>query len=349
MSRRIRPELIRLPEYHVDQPPHRIKLNQNESPYDLPAELKSEVLARLETVAWNRYPTPYATQLSEKIAQANKWEMEGVLVANGSNVLTQALIAVTAIGGSLVLPDPTFSLYEIYGRFFKNKIYRVPLQEDFALSPDRFIRKVERYRPQIVFLANPNAPTGRLIPPEDLERMIQAVRGLVVVDEAYFPFSGETCLPLLKRYPQLVILRTFSKAFSLGGVRVGYILAAPDVVKEVRKGVPPFCVSVINAAIAEALLDNPRFVMRLVNEVIAERERVYEALTELTGLVAHPSRANFILFRTARAQKIYRGLVEAGILIRNISDSYRLKNCLRVTIGTPKENDRFLAALKKLL
>lgn len=349
MGVKIRNAVKKLPGYALRQERCPIKLDQNESPYDLPAELKSEIVARLAECPWNRYPTPYADSLREKLATLNKWDPEGILVASGSNVLTQAIVAVTALNGKLVLPNPTFALYELYGRLYNNKIYRVPLTHDFCLEPQALIRKIKAQRPELVFVANPNAPTGRLLPTTTLEDIIAASPGTVVVDEAYFPYSGETILPQLARSKNLVILRTFSKAFSLGGVRLGYVLADPAWTGELKKALPPFNVSVVAALIASVVLDHPSYVMKRVTETVAEREKVFQALTQLPELEAFPSSANFILFRSRKARALYEGLIGKGILIRNVSDGRRLRNCLRVTIGSPTENEQFLSAMRQLL
>lgn len=348
MAAKFRKEVLNLPAYHLDQPKHKVKLNQNESPYDLPAPLKRKILARLGRLDWNRYPSPYADGLRSKIARRVGWKASGVLLANGSNVLTQALVASTAVKGKVLISDPTFSLYGLYGALFANRVYRVPAAKDFSLDRKAIIRALRRSRPDIIFIANPNAPTGTPTPTADLEAIVRAARCLVVVDEAYYPFSGATLLRRLRRYPNLILLRTLSKAFSLGGARVGYLLGDPKVIAQVQKVVPPFCLNALSEAVAETVIESPRYVDRIVKEIIAEREKVYEALTELPGITPYPSAANFILFRAKQPQSIFKGLLKKGILIRDVSDRGRLKNCLRVTIGTPAENKKFLNAMKKI-
>lgn len=349
MSEKVRQQVRELTGYHLDQPPHKIKLNQNESPYDLPEALKKKVLARLAKLNWNRYPSPYADSLCQKLGQHLDWDPEGVLVGNGSNVLTQALIAATAVGGKLLVPTPSFSLYEIYGELFNNEVYKVPLRMDFSLDESRFTRALKQRRPDLTFIPNPNAPTGNLFAVTALKRLIKAAPGLIVIDEAYYPFSGETLLPILKRLPNLILLRTFSKAFSMGGVRVGYLVGHPDIVKEVRKVVPPFCLSALSVLITEAVLDAPAYVDKLVKEISKERDKLIKALSEVSGVTPFPSDANFILFRARQPQALFDGLLKAGILIRNVADGGPLKNCLRVTIGTPQENAAFLKAVRTLV
>ncbi len=348
MAAKIRTQVRKLAGYHLDQPDCRIKLNQNESPYDLPMGLKTRILGRLAQLPWNRYPSPYAAALREKIAVQVGWKTEGVLLANGSNVLTQAVVAAIAVGGKVMAPVPSFSLYELYGRLYNNKVVKVPLDAEFSLDGERFIKAMKKQRPNLTFIPNPNAPTGNLFSTKVLKELIQAAPGYIVIDEAYYPFSGATLVPMLRRHPQLLILRTFSKAFSLGGVRIGYLLGNPQTIREVRKVVPPFCLNALAETIAGAVLDSPKYVDKLVDEINRERHKVFVALRKLPGITPFPSHANFILFRARKPKAIFRGLLKKGILIRDVSDSGPLKNCLRVSIGTPKENQAFLRVMNQL-
>lgn len=349
MAPKVRTQVRKLAGYHLDQPSCQIKLNQNESPYDLPIGLKTRILGRLAQLPWNRYPSPYADQLREKIAAQVGWKADGVLLANGSNVLTQAVVGTIAIGGKVMAPVPSFSLYELYGRLYNNKVCKVPLRSDFSLDGERFIKAMKKERPDLSFIPNPNAPTGNLFGIKTLKELIAAAPGYIVIDEAYYPFSGATLVPLLRRNPQLLILRTFSKAFSLGGVRIGYLLGNPKVIREVQKVVPPFCLNALAETIASAVLDSPKYVEKLVEEINQERHKIFVALRKLPGITPYPSNANFILFRTAKPSVIFKGLLKKGILIRNVSDGGRLKNCLRVSVGTPKENQAFLRAMTCLI
>lgn len=349
MRTKIRKEVRRIPGYHLDQPDFAVKMNQNESAYDLPVSLKRRVIRRLARLPWNRYPAPYADSLVKKIARRERWVQEGVLVANGSNVLTQAMVAATAVGGKVMVLDPSFSLYSLYGELFNNRVINVPLGPDFSLDREAFIRRMKRAKPNLVFIPNPNAPTGTLYNEADLKAIVRAAPCLVVIDEAYYPFSGSTLKGSLKRYKNLVLLRTFSKAYSLGGVRVGYMLAAPEVIYQVRKLVAPFCVNALSVLVAETVLDSPKYVERVVKEVKQERAKLFDGLSDMPGITPFPSAANFLLFRTRQATKIYQGLIKKGVLIRNVADGKRLRNCLRVTVGSPRENAKFLREIERLV
>lgn len=344
----IRPEVKRLKGYRLERPAHTIKLNQNESPYDLPPAIKEKILQRIGEVAWNRYPTPFCDSLAKKIAEREGWDPEGVVVAGGSNILIQAVAVAAAAGRPILTVDPGFSLYEIEGRLLGSRVVKVPLNPDnFSLPVDRFLKRLAATRPAVVFLANPNAPTGTLFLEEALLKIVKKGRGLVLIDEAYHQFAGQNLLPYLKRHPNLILLRTLSKAFSLGGVRLGYLLAGPSLAAEIKKVILPFSVGVLSQAVGEAVLDDSAYVDRLVSEIVRERETLYDALTRIPSLKVTRSAANFILFQCRASRQLFEDLLQAGILIRDVS-SQRLPHALRVTVGSPEENRRFLQAIKEI-
>ena len=344
----IRPEILKIHGYSLKKQNDRIKLNQNESPYDLSSLIKDKVLEKMRESAWNRYPIPYATVLSEKIAVREGLKVENVLVSGGSNVLIQALVAATAVKGRVMTIAPSFSLYELQGKLLGNKVTEIILNEDFSLPTEKFLKTLKKEKPQIVFLPNPNAPTGNLFPEKDLLEIVKAAKlsqTLVVIDEAYYPFSGVTLAPQIKKYKNLVILRTFSKAFSLGGVRLGYMIADKSVTQEVQKIVLPFSVGILSQVLGEVVLDESQYVDRVVAEAISEREKIYQELSKRKDLKVYPSKTNFILFQpktTALFKDIQNKLSQKGIVIRDVSSKY-LPRALRISVGTPEENQEFLA------
>jgi histidinol-phosphate aminotransferase len=348
MKRYFRPEIQAMKAYDLATPPCEVKLNQNESPYDIPSDIKSQVLVQFVQTPWNRYTKPYADAVCEKLSTTIGWPAEGIAVANGSNVLIQALMMCVAVKQTVMTVTPTFSLYRLEAQVLGNEVVEVPLLKDFSFPIDEFLKTMKKKKPQIVFLANPNAPTGNLFSEEDLLKVIQAAPGLVVVDEAYYPFSQATLVSHLKKNKNLVILRTFSKAFALAGVRVGYFLADPAIVGEVRKVLLPYCVNSLSQIVAETLLDQPNMIQKWVGEIVGERDRLFEALSRLPHITPYPSEANFICFRTRAAKKTLQGLLEHGVLVRDISGPSPLRQCLRVSVGRPEENAQFLQALQAL-
>ena len=217
------------------------------------------------------------------------------------------------------------------------------------MPKDQLIRTIKKERPGIIFIANPNAPTGNLFDPDVLRKVVEITDCLVVVDEAYYPFSDFTVIDWTKQYDNLVILRTFSKAFSLGGLRLGWMVAEPEVSRMIEKCLLPFCINKLVYATALAVLDSPNYLKKYMKAINTERERVYKALKSLYSLTVYPSKTNFILFETDNADLLFKKLLEQKVIVRQMNDGRRLRNALRVTIGSKEENDAFLYALRKVL
>jgi len=343
-----RPEVLAEKAYHLDSYPELIKLNQNELPYDLPPNLKTELFRRLKEVALHRYPLPQPVRLKKAMAKRLRVDPKQLQFSNGSNVMIQAIISAAAGRGKVLTLDPTFSVYEIEAQLLGNRAIRVPLnREDFSLPLEKFLRTMRKERPRVIFVANPNAPTGNLFDEDALLEIARKAKCLTVFDEAYFQFSGKTLLPRLKKLPHVALLRTFSKGFGLGGVRIGYLIARPDVSEQVQKLLLPYCLSVLSEETALFVLEKQDYFDGIIAATLKERDRLLAGMGTIEGIQVFPSDANFILFRTRDANACFAHLVKNGILVRNVSNKHSLKNCLRVSVGQPKENDVFLSALRK--
>ncbi len=342
----VRPEVSKRAPYHLAVYPKAIKLNQNEFPYDLPLTLKKKLFRRLAALPFQRYPLTQPERLRRRLAKILRVRPGQIQVCNGSNVMIQALILTTAVGGRVMIMDPTFGVYEIQAGLFGNQVLKVPLDtEDFSFSLKTFLKVMKAKRPQIIFLANPNAPTGNLLPTPDIVEILRQAKCLVVVDEAYYSFSKITLLPYLKKFPNLVILRTFSKGFGLGGVRVGYMVAREEISQQVEKVLLPYCLNILSEETALFALDHQKYFQPILHEVIRERERMFHAMRSMKGVDCFPSAANFLLFRVKDSGKCFRHLLKKGVLVRDVSNRFHLRNCLRVSVGKPKENEAFLRAL----
>ncbi len=339
----------------------RIKLDQNENPFELPIELKEQVLDLARAQSWSRYPTPIPRRLIARLAQIDEWREDGILVGNGSNQLILALLT-TFIrpGARVVMPAPTFPTFPRSVELLQGEIVEVPLKRetespfgnDFALEPEAIRAAVERQNPKVVILCSPNNPTGGALTLEQIESIAQNTSALVVVDEAYWQFNGMTALPLLARYSNLVILRTFSKALGLAGLRVGYLLAAPDVIRQVSRAVPFFSVNFFAEAAALTTLDYLPWFDERVSLLTRERERVYTEMKKIPGIKPYPSRTNFILFSLLDREVGFAldALTREGILVRDMRAQHPLlADCLRVSIGLREENDTFLETLARLV
>jgi len=348
----IKPKVRALTAYTLKAPDARRKLNQNESPFDVPAEVKDAVLSRVREGAWNRYPPFSPATLLERLARRHEWVADGVLVGNGSNELIQATLAVTVgDGAAVVTPVPTFTLYPLLTEVFGGRHVGVPLSPAFEFDLPALIRAAKEAAARVIVVNSPNNPTGTPLPDDGVERVLAETDALVVVDEAYQDFGGPTAIPLLAEQPRLVVLRTFSKAMSLAGLRFGYALAHPDIAREIAKAKLPYNVNQITLTAANAVLDADDAFARSTDRVREARDRLYRGLREIRGLRAFPSAANFVLIRceTRSAAETFRRLVEEhDILIRDVSSARGLEGCLRISAGTTEDVDAVLGALKAI-
>lgn len=324
-----------------------IKLNQNESPLDWPPELKADVLARVAARSWNRYPPADGEALRRALAQAYEVSPEMIAVANGSNEAILGLVEAFACGRTVVLTAPGYSMSGPLALIGGAALRPVRLRPDFSLDVRATEEAAQAPDAAMVFLASPNNPTGNAFARPEIEAVLDAAGGLVVIDEAYAHFTAESFIPDLRRYPNLVVLRTFSKAFALAGARVGWIVANEDVTTAVRKALPPYNLNVFAQEVALTALARPDLVRERVALIIRQRTRLAGAMRDIDGVVPYPSEANFILFRTPLSASIlFERLLRRGVVVRDVSNQPLLDRCLRVTIGTPEDNGRFLEALR---
>lgn len=350
---KIKPVVRALSAYTLDPIETPIKINQNENPFDMPEPIKREVEARLRDRAWSRYPDFVPSHLLERLAAFAGWRPDGVLAGNGSNELIQSLMMVTVGPGvKVVIPEPTFTLYRLQASVLGGEVVAVPLDDRLRFDVAAIERAAVDGRADVAIICSPNNPTGCRIALDDLERLCSRFDGLVVLDEAYHEFSGETAVPLLERHANLVVLRTFSKAMAMGGLRVGYMLAAPEIASEVDKAKLPYNLNVFSMTAAEVAVERyDELLGPLVATLVRERERLMPAVGAFAGLEVYPSHANFFVVRSHRVspRELFDALVARGILVRDVSRYPMLSDALRISVGTPEENDALLAALAEIL
>ncbi len=349
----IKPAVRAQSAYTLHAPAARRKLNQNESPWDLPPELKREILAAAEAAPWQRYPEFAPPALLAELAAHYGWVADGVLVGNGSNELIQATLAVALEpGGVVVAPSPTFSLYRLLTGVLGGHYRPVPLGRDFAYDVDALVDTAVREHARVVVLNSPNNPTGSALPEGAVRRVLEETGALIVCDEAYQEFGGPTALPLLAESSRLVVLRTFSKALGMAGLRFGLALAHPAVVREIAKAKLPYNVNVVTLAAAAAALRHGPALEERVRLIVENRRRLVARLGQLPGITVFPSAANFVLVRFERqpAREVFRRLLdEHGILVRDVSGGSELTQCLRISIGTAEDVEAVAEGLEQIL
>ncbi len=349
----VRPAVSSQRAYHVGgtiDPP--VKLNQNESPYDLPDDLRGEILDAFGRIAFNRYPTEQPDSLAAALGEREGHPAEGILVGNGSNELTYTLgLSFVEPGVQVVLPRPMFALYTTMVRIHGGTVVDVPPRGDLSFDVDGIIRAMRVTGAAMTVACTPNNPTGLALTPDDLERIVRAAPGLVVIDEAYVEFNPHgSAMDLLRRYPNVILLRTLSKAFGLAGLRVGYLVGRPALIRELLKARLPFMIDRFAQAVAQAVLDHPDLVDRRIREIRSSISSLTAALSSTPGVEVLPSATNFVLFRTARpAAELMNALARRGVLVRDMGGYPDLKGWLRVSAGLESENRAFLEALNRSL
>ena len=349
----IRPAIRAERPYLVGTAPEvRVKLNQNESPLDLPEDLKRELVEEFFQTPFNRYPTEQPWRLARALAEREGWDPDGILVGNGSNELTYTFgLTMIERGAPVVMPRPMFALYESVVRMHEGALTAVPPRDDLGFDAGALLAAVQREQPALTVLTTPNNPTGLAMPLAEIEPIVAAAPGFVVVDEAYVEFTEEeSARTILAAYPNLVLMRTFSKAFGLAGLRLGYLMAHPAVARELLKARLPFMIDRLAETTALALLARPELLAERVAMMKDATHRLTESLAAIEGVAVVPSQANFLLFRTPLEPKnLLHRLAESGVLVRDMSGYPELRGYVRVNAGTPAENKAFLEALKRAL
>ena len=347
----IKPSVRALRAYTLSPHHASIKLNQNENPWDAPARIKEEVLRRFAARNWSRYPDFVPTTLHERLAAFAGWKPDGVIAGNGSNELIQAVLMVTMGSGKRVLlSEPTFMLYRQVATVLDGEVESVFLTPDLQYDSEALLEAIETRQPDVTIICSPNNPTGCVIDERALRSILSASQGIVVIDEAYHEFAGRSVVPLLNEHENLVVLRTFSKAMAYAALRVGYLLASPELVREIGKAVLPYNLNVFSQIAAEVAMENYETELRpLVKQITAERDRLFRELSQIDGLAPVESEANFIVVKSAAdPRQIFADLLQRDILIRDVSGYPMLREYFRFSVGTPEENNKLLSAIREI-
>jgi|SRR5680860_93432 len=343
----VRAEVRQLVPYETKHMPECIKLDANENPFPWPAGMREALFS--EKLAFNRYPDGMAQDLKKAIATYTKTPPEGILVGNGSDELIQLiLLTFGGLGKSLIIHPPTFGMYQIAARLTDTAVVQVPLLNGLALDTEQMLEAANSPEAHVMIVCNPNNPTGSLFPRADILRLVQESGRIVVVDEAYAEFSEETLIPEIENYPNLVILRTFSKSFGMAGLRLGYLLGQPETIALINRVRQPFNVNSFSQKAGILALDYLGEYQAQIQQIKEETQQLYEGLSQLSDVVVYPTKANFILFKTFDPDGWTEELLRRGFLIRNMGVLPVLGKCLRFSAGLPEENKEFLRVIREI-
>ena len=353
----IRPVIKEIQAYHVADASGLIKLDAMENPYQLADELKAKLQRRLSAAELNRYPDPSVSSLRNKLRDVMHVPQDkSIVLGNGSDELIQMLaMAVADKGVTLMSFDPGFVMYRMIADFVGINYVGVPLGEDFSLDMGAIRKSIQENQPAIIFIAYPNNPSANCYDEKEIEEIISIAPGMVVLDEAYHPFAQTSFMSRLTAYDNLLVMRTVSK-MGLAGLRLGLLCGHPEIINEIDKIRLPYNINVLTQIAAEFVLDNVKELDQQAKLIRDEREVLLEKMNLLQGLQVFPSQANFILFRVLdntknrNANDVFESIKRSGVLIKNMkADTGLLRNCLRVTVGTPGENQAFVDALESAM
>ena len=320
-----------------------VKLDANEGNKDLFKDLIKDIG---DDFYLNLYPDDNYTQLKEAIVNYIGCKIENISVGNGSSELLDLCVKTFVDTNELILSlDPTFSMYSIYAKIVNSRYIGAGEGNDFTINVDDVIKSIKENDPKLTIICNPNNPTGTIIKRDDVLRIVKSTDNVVIVDEAYMEFSNESVVDEIENYDNLIVVKTMSKAFSMAGIRTGYLIANEELVKTIEKVRPPYNLNSISALLATKALKQKDKMLSYVENLKVEREKIYEKLLDM-GVKAYKSGANFVFF-SSKVDNLAEKLIDNDVLIRKFGG--KLDNYYRVTVGSPKENEAFLDAMKKIV
>lgn len=326
-----------------------IKLNQNESPFDLSENIKKEILEKLLKMKWNIYPEFTPQKLYNKVADYYKLSPENILIGNGSNEMIFTILAATVEKNKkVIISEPTFTVYKLISSNFNGKIKSIMMNEDFSFNVEKIIKEAST-KGSITIISSPNNPTGTYLQKKYIKQIIQKSNGIVVVDEAYIHFGGESVLDLVNSYDNLIILRTFSKAFGLAGLRIGLMISNKKLISHLSKVKLPYNINIFNQICLTTILDNIEYIERNIKYIIEQREIMFKKLENFKKIKVIRSFTNFFCIKTEHSKDLFNKLLNYGILVRDISNYPMLNNYLRISIGNEYENNKLIEALTDIL
>ncbi|MDN5330913.1 MAG: histidinol-phosphate aminotransferase [Tepidanaerobacteraceae bacterium] len=357
MTKYKREDLVNLLPYKPAKVKEAIRLHANESPYDLPEDLKESIFDRVRKESFNYYYDPNCVELREALSAYLGVESDKIFVGSGADeIIYDIVLAFAGPGREVIVPVPSFPSYESFSMVSGARVICVPLllEKDSAeycwrLDVPKIKSHFKKDIPQVMFICYPNNPTGDYFEENDVLELINDFNGIVAIDEAYYEFGGKTFINRLSQIPNLVIIRTFSKVFSLAGLRIGYAVADESIVEEFYKVKPPYNVNLFSQIAAVEVLKHMDWVEEVKKKIIKAREELKNKLKELPGITVYPSSTNFLLckFKVPR-DLVYQKLLEKGILVRK-PEGKEVEDMLRFSVGTPEQNELLVNSLKDIL
>ena len=342
-----RSEILNLEPYESSLLPGAVKMDANENHFPWPPGMREELL-RLNIVL-NRYPDPGATELKYAIAQYTGVEPRGILVGNGSDEVIQMILATFGGPGKTVLiHPPTFGMYAAAAAVTGTGIRRLPLRDGLYLDREGLLAAAQAPDVSVLIVCSPNNPTGTLFAKDDLIQLVRESGKIVIMDEAYAEFSGQTLMPEIALYPNLLVMRTFSKAFALAGLRLGYLLGQAVTISLINRVRQPFNVNAFTQQAGVIALKYVSEYKQQIQTLKTETKKLYTALSEIRHLRVFPTESNFILFKPVDALYWYRELLKRGFQVRDMGTLQTLGHCLRVSPGLPEENRCFITAVRDI-
>ncbi|WP_427340139.1 histidinol-phosphate transaminase [Caloranaerobacter sp. DY30410] len=345
----VKKSILDLKPYIPNDYEYKYKMDANESPFNLPDNVIKSIIKNLYNLKLNRYPDTNSNALRREISKYIGVNFKNIIVGNGSDEMINIIINTFADKNDVVVShSPTFVMYRLISKIAGVEYIDVPTDEDFNVDIDALIQTANDREAKLIFLCSPNNPTGNLIRKEEIIKVVNETKSVVVVDEAYFEFGGKTIVQEVKNFSRLIVLRTLSKAFGAAGIRTGYLVAGDKIIDRLNSVKLPYNLNTISQLIGIELLRNKSEILSRVRLVNEERDKLYDEMKKIDGIKVYPSSANFILFRVDNGKKVFEGLLDKGVKVRFFSGG-RLENHLRVTVGTQEENKAFIDALKEVM
>lgn len=349
MENLIREKVLTIKPYTASKEMPEVKLDANENPFNIFMDFREEFLSKIEAVELNRYPEIDNQCLEEKIAEYAGVKLENIVCGNGSDEVIQMIIhCFVDKDDYVVVPVPTFSMYKLYAEIGGGKVLEIPSDEDFNINEGKIISIANEKRAKVIFLCNPNNPTGTVLKRETILNILNGTNSIVVLDEAYFEFLDQTLINEVFQNKRLIILRTLSKAFALAGARIGYGIACSETIEVLSRVRSPYNISSISQSLGILFLENVDRVKEKIEEIKAERSYLYKEIQGLKGIKVFPSGSNFILIKSEDAKNILSACEEGKIALRGFSES-NTNNCIRITVGKRDENEKLISIIKSVV